>query len=70
MSHRVRKSERLTKEEQKALNRFIFSQPTKTDAAYEIGVSRQVLDNVALKGSGSPETIATIRKKMKGLAAA
>lgn len=64
---RKRKSEQLTKEEHKALNKYIGTFPTKTDAAYAIGVSRQVLDGVSLKGRASPESIRLIKEKLNSL---
>ncbi len=62
---RKRKSEALLKEEHKAFIKYLNSFPTKIDAQFAIGVSRQVLDMVALRGSGSTETINTIRKKLE-----
>ncbi|HEU4903199.1 MAG TPA: hypothetical protein VFT06_10415 [Flavisolibacter sp.] len=61
---RKRKSEQLTKEEHRAFLKYFQSFPTKLDAEDAIGVKRQVLDMVALKGSGSPETISLIRQKL------
>lgn len=61
---RKRKSERLTKEEHRAFVKLFQSFKTKTDAQETFGVKRQVLDLVAIKGSGSPNTINTIRQKL------
>jgi hypothetical protein len=54
-SERKRKREILTKEELASLKKFVNSFPTVVDAAYEIGIHRNVLDAVLIKGSGSPE---------------
>jgi hypothetical protein len=61
---RKRRSESLSKEEHKAFIKFFHSFQTKLDAEEEIGIKRQVLDLVAIKGSGSPETIGKIRKAL------
>lgn len=65
---RRRKSEKLTKDEHKAFLKYFHSFETKLDAEEKIGVKRQVLDLVALKGSGSPDTINTIRQKLNDAA--
>ncbi len=59
---RKRKSERMTGAEIKRLKSFVHSHHTIIDAAEEIGIHRNVLDLVLIKGSGSPETIDKIRK--------
>lgn len=61
---RKRRSEPLTKEEHKAFLKYLHTFPTKVDAQIAIGVKRQVLDLVAIKGTGSPDTIQAIRKKL------
>lgn len=58
---RKRKSEKLTPDEEKQLKKFVHSHSTVVDAAFMIGIHRNVLDLVLIKGSGSPETIAKIR---------
>lgn len=60
-TERKRKSEKLSKDEHKALLRFVKSQPTIVDAAEQITIHRNVLDLVMIKGSGSPETIQKVR---------
>jgi hypothetical protein len=59
-----RKSEPLTKEEHKALLKYVNSHHTIVDAAFAIGIHRNVLDRVMIAATGSPETIAAIRKKI------
>lgn len=63
-TERRRRSEALTPEEHKAFKKYLSTFPTKIDAQIAIGVKRQVLDLVAIKGSGSPETIRMIREKL------
>lgn len=64
---RVRKSVKLTIEECRNLDKWVKAQPTKIDAALIIGISRQALDTIQLKKSGSQESIDKIRKVL-GLA--
>lgn len=59
---RKRKSEPLTKRELKALKTYRTRFSTEVDCALSIGIDRLVLGRVILVGSGSPETIAKIRK--------
>jgi hypothetical protein len=59
---RKRKSVQLTKEEHRAFVKYFRSFHTKTEAEEAIGVKRQVLDLVSIKGSGSPVTIQRIRE--------
>lgn len=61
LATRKRKSEPLTKAEHKAFLKYYGSFPTKVDAEQVTGIKRQVLDLVAIKGTGSPETIEKIR---------
>ncbi len=65
---RKRKSEALSKEEHKVFTKYFNSFPTKIDAQFAIGVSRLVLDMVALRGSGSTDTINAIRRKLEEVA--
>lgn len=58
---RIRKSERLTSDEYKALVKLVNAQPTQVDAAEIIGISREVLGRVLIVKSGSPATIGKIR---------
>lgn len=58
---RKRKSEKLSKDEFKALKSFVGGFDTVVDAAENIGIHRNVLDLVLIKGSGSPETIQKVR---------
>jgi hypothetical protein len=62
---RKRRSESLTKEEVKAFNKYLSTFPTKTDAAITIGISRPTLNLVIIRGSGHPETIEAIRRKLE-----
>jgi hypothetical protein len=64
MTDRKRRSERMSQEEVKAFKKLFHSFPTKTDAEVYFGLSRQVLDLVAIKGSGSPNTVGVIREKL------
>lgn len=64
MPERKRRSEALTKEEHKALQKLLHVYHTKLDAADAIGVSRQVLDLVVLRGTGAPETIGKIKEAL------
>lgn len=70
MRDRKRRSEIMTPEEHEAFKNLFYSFPTKVDAEIHFNLSRQVLDLVAIKGSGSPETIKKIRKHVKKLLAA
>lgn len=58
---RIRKSEKLTLEEYEKLVAWVAKQLTKMDAAFIIGISREVLDRVLVVRSGSPATIFKIR---------
>lgn len=61
---RKRKSEKLTVEEFRELKKYVKTFPTVIDSAYAIGIHRNVLDLVLIKGSGSPETIGLIRARL------
>lgn len=66
MEQRKRRSESLSKDEHKAFVKLFYSFPTKVDAeVYFSPLSRQVLDLVAIKGSGRYDTIAIIREKLQ-----
>ena len=65
MKDRRRKSELMASGEHEAFKILFESFHTKVDAEEHFNVSRQVLDLVALKGSGSPETISKIRRKLR-----
>lgn len=58
---KTRKSEKLTKEELKALKAFRKQFDTEVDCAVKIGIDRLVLNRVILVGSGAPATIEKIR---------
>jgi hypothetical protein len=64
MSERKRRREVLTKDELKNLKSFVASFAAVVHAAEEIGIHRNVLDLVLIKGSGSPETIGLIKEKL------
>jgi hypothetical protein len=68
-SKRNRRSEPLTPEEHKIFQTIYTSFPTKVDAEVYFGLIRQILDGVYYKGSGSTDTIKTIRKKLVKAAA-
>lgn len=63
---RKRRSEPLTKDEQKTFLKYVGSFPTKIDAAEAIGVSRPTLDGILFRGTGRPDVIQSIRKKLQG----
>jgi hypothetical protein len=58
---RKRKRDVLTKEEHRSLLKYVKTFPTIVDAAFAIGIHRNVLDLVMIKGSGSPEAISKIK---------
>lgn len=58
---RARKSESLTKEEQKLFKTWVEKQETKIDAAEILGITRATLDKILATGSGRPDTITKIR---------
>lgn len=59
---RIRKSERLSKDEIKALKAYRKDYGTMLDLAEEIGVARQTMDRVFQLWSGSEATVAAIRE--------
>lgn len=61
---RIRRSEKLTSDEVKALKKFVSSYPSKLDAAEAIGISRPTLDLVIIRGSGNSITVRLIREKL------
>jgi sugar diacid utilization regulator len=61
---RKRKSEKLSSDEAKALKKYVATFHTIIDAAFAIGIHRNTLDMVLIKGSGSPETIHKIRERL------
>jgi hypothetical protein len=62
---RKRKSESLTTSEHRGLRKYVASFPTVIDAAAAIGIHRNTLDIVLIKGKGSPETVGLIREKLE-----
>lgn len=65
---RKRKSERLSKDELHALKKYVRAFPAVVQAAETIGIHRNVLDLVIIKGSGSPETIQKVRSTLTNAA--
>jgi hypothetical protein len=63
-TERKRRSESLSKDERRAFVKLFYSFPTKIDAEEYFDIKRQVLDLVAIKGKGSPETIGKIKIKL------
>lgn len=61
----IRRSEPLTKNEHKALKKYVHTFYTKMDAADALGINRQVLDLVLLKGTGRSDTIQKIRQHLQ-----
>lgn len=64
---RSRKSERLTKEELKALKSYRKRFDTQVDCAVSIGIDRLVLGRVLLVGSGAPDSIEKIRSVINNI---
>lgn len=62
---RIRKSERLSKDEHKALKASRKGFTTMVEFSEVVGVSRQVLDRVLLFGSGASESIRVIREYLE-----
>lgn len=60
-----RKSAQLTPKEQSALAKFVGKYLTVGEAAYEIGIHRNVLDRLMLKHQASPETIERVRQAIQ-----
>lgn len=58
---RKRRSVKLTKEELAALKLHRKKFNTQVECAISLGIDRLVMNNVLLKGSGSPDTISKIR---------
>jgi predicted DNA-binding protein (UPF0251 family) len=65
LSDRKRRSVPLTKEEQKALLKFVQSHSSKLDAAEAIGISRPTLDLVIIRGTGNSDTVKLIRETLE-----
>lgn len=59
---RIRKSEKLTSEEYRALVKWVGLQPTKVDACIILEVTRPTLDRILAVKSGSPDSIEKIKK--------
>lgn len=64
-----KRSEEMSKEEYREFLRYVYSFPTKVDAAFAIGVSRPTLDGVISRGTGKAETISKIRELLSQKAA-
>lgn len=58
---RVRKSEKLTKEEYAEFVKWVNAQPTKVDAAIVVNVTRPTLDRILICKSGRPDSIQKVR---------
>lgn len=58
---RIRKSERLSKDEVKALKTYRKGYETMLDFSEDVGIARQTLDRVFQIGSGSEITVNAIR---------
>jgi hypothetical protein len=67
---RIRRSEKLTNEELRALKKFVATFSNKMDAADAIGISRPTLDLVIIRGSGNSTTVGLIRQKINAMQAA
>jgi len=63
-----RKSVALTDVEYKSLKKFIKAYTSLSEAAENLGVSRQVLDRMQLVRSGSGDSISLIRQKLSEVA--
>jgi hypothetical protein len=64
-TERKRKRDILSPQDRKALKAYVTTFPTIIDAAVAIGIHRNVLDLVLVKGSGAPETISKIKEKLQ-----
>jgi len=62
--YRRRKSVSLTKDEWNGLKKYRKGFNTEIECALSIGVDRNVLNNVLLKGTGAPDSIEKIRAKL------
>lgn len=67
---RIRKSERLTTDEFKALVKWVRAQPTKVDAAILLDITRPTLDRILIVRSASLETINKVRKVLREIGTA
>lgn len=65
IQERKRKSERLSNDELRLLKKYVASFPTVIDAALAIGIHRNTLDIILIKGSGSPESVGKIKEKLE-----
>lgn len=63
------KSIKLAKDEMQTLKKYVNAHHTIIDAAYAIGIHRNVLDMVLIRGTGSPETVDKIREKLASITA-
>jgi predicted DNA-binding protein (UPF0251 family) len=70
VTDRIRRSEKLTKEELRALKKFVTTFSNKQDASDAIGISRPTLDLVIIRGSGNSITVGLIRQKINAMQAA
>jgi hypothetical protein len=61
---RKRKSEKLTPAEYRDLKKYVYSFPTVIDAAAAIGIHRNTLDLILIKGRCSPGILQIIREKL------
>jgi hypothetical protein len=69
MQRKPRRSETMSREEYRDFMRYVYSFPTKIDAAFAIGVSRPTLDGLIFRGSGKADTINKIREILNSKAA-
>lgn len=64
---RKRRSVRLTKDERRALRKYLRSFDRKVYAAEAIGISRPTLDLVLIRGTGNSDTVGLIREKLNSV---
>ena len=62
---RIRRSVKLTKQQQSELSKWVNAQETRIDAAEKLGITRQSLHRILLAGSGSQESISKIIETVK-----
>lgn len=62
---RIRKSVRLSPDEFRELRRYVRAQPTKIDAAQNIGITRQALARILNAKSGSQDSYEKILKVLR-----
>jgi len=68
--YKVRRSEQISKDDFRAIQKFVESFLTKEDAAEALGLSRVSLTNLLQRGTAKTKTIQLIREKLEQAARA